>query len=1129
MTEIVYTKAQERAIFTRDKNIIISAAAGSGKTRVLVDRVISLVISEKVDIDKMIIVTFTNKASVEMKDRIRKAFEAEMGKEDSDKIFLRKQIKLLKNAQIKTLHSFCSDMLREYFYLTDDTSPSFKVMNENQGAILRRDSIEEIFDKSYEKMTEDFKIFLNNFSSSREDSMARDVIEKTYHFINSQVRPLEWLDEKTRDEITIDFFIGYIKEKLEELEDYVQELINFSIERKMRDKYRETFESDYMTYKSLNDILDRNNPKSLEDFLSRSNFTYARMPGKANVDDPQEKEYVKSVRASYKDTYKDILSLTINTDQETLEVFNPIEKTVLKEINRLTKEFLETYGRKKQEKNYLDFTDMEHKFIELLDKKEAVDKLKETYDYIFFDEYQDSNEIQNYIIEKLKRDNNLFFVGDVKQSIYGFRLAEPRLFLEKLKSYENDDLSERIDLNENFRTDEEVIDFNNYIFDRLMTKKSSNIDYKNDGHRLNPQKSFKEIKNPKVEISALNKEIDSEDYIVSLIEKIREDGFEYRDIAILFRASSKVYKYEQALKSANIPFFSDISKVSFDAVEVEFFINILKYIENPRDDITLLSVIRSSLFNFTEDDIAEIKLSSNKKTFYQAFEDFDKEGDILDKKINFQTTFYDFYYKLQIMNLYEFGSYIFEKTRYYDFLLARDRGEERIKNIEAFIDMMADYDENNENGLFGFLSYVTNLRSGKADNLQASRDLSENENLVRLMTIHKSKGLQFPVVILAEADKHFNLQNTRSSILFDKNLGIGINVADYKNKLKLSSIKRNIILEKSKVEDKKEEMRVLYVALTRAINKMYIVGKNNLSERDIKKLKTQDYLKLNSFMDWILAILMEDKIMEDFSDGYYLTNEFSHGNLKINQIGELDQNKDSDFTNIYDFLSSDSYNKSQVIKLAKILDKTYPYEEDTKVSVKKSVTEISKNFQKEEEGYEKSDFDQIFINLDYRKPDFLTEKRDFKPVDKGSIIHKIFQNLPIKTYTEESLSEEINNLISQRKISKEEVEILEKDKILYFFNNPLVTDLKDKAQKIRKEESFLMNYKDIYVNGQIDLVFELEDSLYLFDFKTDAVKREGFYDRQLKLYKKALEEALGKQVKDSYIYWYNFKEISKIK
>src|SRR5699024_3200990 len=248
-------------------------------------------------------------------------------------------------------------------------------------------------------------------------------------------------------------------------------------------------------------------------------------------------------------------------------------------------------------------------------------------------------------------------------------------------------------------------------------------------------------------------------------------------------------------------------------------------------------------------DIAEIKLSSNKKTFYQAFEDFEKEGDILDKKINFQTTFYDFYYKLQIMNLYEFGSYIFEKTRYYDFLLARDRGEERIKNIEAFIDMMADYDENNENGLFGFLSYVSNLRSGKGDNLQASRDLSENENLVRLMTIHKSKGLQFPVVILAEADKHFNLQNTRSSILFDKNLGIGINVADYKNKLKLSSIKRNIILEKSKVEDKKEEMRVLYVALTRAINKMYIVGKNNLSERDIKKLKTQDYLKLNSFMD----------------------------------------------------------------------------------------------------------------------------------------------------------------------------------------------------------------------------------------------------------------------------------------
>lgn len=1129
MTEFKYTQAQEKAILTRNKNIIISAAAGSGKTRVLVDRVISLVITEKVDIDKMIIVTFTNKASVEMKDRIREAFEEEMAKEDSDKIFLRRQIKLLSSAQIKTLHSFCSDMLREYFYLTDDISPSFKVMNENQVAILRRDSIDEVFDASYETMTEDFRTFLNNFASSREDSVARSVIEKTYDFINSQVRPLEWLDEKTEEELSLGFFITYIKEKLKDLENEAQELINFALEKNMRPAYQETFESDYQVFKSLEDLLSPDDPASLDKFLSRSKVSFARMPGKAKADNPLEKDYVKAIRDSYKYAYKSILALTVNTDEETLAVFNPIEKTVLKEINRLTKAFIATYQRKKKENNYLDFVDMEHKFIDLLDKKEAVDKLKEAYQYIFFDEYQDSNEIQNYIIEKLKGETNLFFVGDVKQSIYGFRLAEPGLFLDKLETYKHDPKSERIDLNENFRTDEDLISFNNYIFDRLMTEESSNIDYKNGGHRLNPQKSFDHIKNPKVEVSVLSKEIDSEDYMVNLIEKIREDGFDYRDIAILFRSSSKVYKYEEAFKAANIPFFSDISKVSFDAVEVEFFINILRYIENPRDDLTLLSVIRSSLFDFTEDDIGEIRLSSEGKTFYQAFEAYQIEGEILDKKINFQTVFYDFYHKLQTLSLYEFGNYIFEKTSYYKFLMARDRREERIKNIEAFIDMMADYDENNDNGLFGFLSYVENLRSGQADNLQAARDLSENENLVRLMTIHKSKGLQFPVVILAEAERPFNIQNTRSPILFDKDLGLGINVADYENKLRLSSIKRNIILEKSLIKDKKEEMRVLYVGLTRAIYKMYIVGKAELDDKNQKKLgSVKSFLDLRSYLDWVLAILMEDKIMEDFNGGIYTTNHFSDGTLEVNIIEEIGQSKNYDFTNIHDFLNSNNFDKNQVEKLRSSLDKPYPYQADTLLSVKKSVTELSKNFEMEEEGYEKSEFNEVFTNLDYKKPNFLTEKRSFRPVDKGTIIHKAFQNLPIKAYTRESIKVEIESLIDQRKITKEEIEIIDQGKLLDFFNSNLIQDLKNQSIDIRKEESFLMKYRDVYVNGQIDLVFELKDDLVLIDFKTDQIKREGFYDRQLALYKKALEEALGKPVKSSYIYWYNYKEFTLV-
>lgn len=1129
MSDFKYTEAQEKAIKTRDKNIIISAAAGSGKTRVLVDRVISLVIEEKVDIDKMIIVTFTNKASIEMKDRIRKAFEAEMNKKDSDSVFLKKQIKALKSSHIQTLHAFCSDMLRENFYLLDDLSPSFKVANENQTAILKRDSINEVFDQNYEAMTDDFETFLHNFASSREDSDARRVIEKTYEFINSQVKPIEWLDSKSSDNISLKFYIDYIKEKLQEILDKVLNLINFTMEKSMRDKYKETFESDYNLYKNLYNILDSNDDLSLDNFIKSSKLSYARLPGKSKDDNPIEKEYVKNYRNSYKKDYEKILSITINSSSKTLAIFKPIENIVLKEIDRLTKEFIEKYRNKKLEKNYLDFTDMEHKFIELLDNKKAVEKLKEQFIYIFFDEYQDSNEIQNYIIEKLKRENNLFFVGDVKQSIYGFRLAEPSLFLNKLKVYEKDKISERIDLNENFRTDEDLIRFNNYIFDNLITEKSSNIDYKNGGHRLNAHFKFDEISKPKIEISALSNEVYPENHVVSLIKKIVADGFQYRDIAILFRSSSRAYKYEDAFKKADIPFFSDISKLSFDAVEVTFFINILKYIQNPNDDINLLAVMRSSIFKFTEDDIGKIRISSDNKYFYKAFHDYAIDDEVYQKKINFQTIFYDFSYNLSLMNLYEFGNYIFEKTSYYKFLTARDRGEERVKNVESFIDMMADFDENNDNGLYGFLSYIDNLKAGNADNLQASRDLSENENLVRLMTIHKSKGLEFPVVILAEADKTFNMQNSRSSILFDKDLGLGINIADYKNKIKLSSIRRDMILEKSAIDDKREEMRILYVALTRAINKMYIVGKEEFSETRIKSLQSvEDYLTQSSYMDWIISILMKDKIMQFYNDNLYKTNIFDDGILAFNQIIENEENDKRENSNIYDFINDKNYDEKLVKEYQKIFDSEYDYIEDTKSSLKKSVTEISKNFEREEEGYEKSQYNENISSIDYRIADFISDKKVFKALDRGTIIHKAFQNLKIKSYNIESLNQELEKLIKERKISKDELEILDKEKMLEFFNAQIIQNLKEKSISIRTEESFLMKYQDSYVNGQIDLMFELEDEVVLLDFKTDTKKREGFYNDQLKLYKKAIEESLNKKVTSSYIYWYNFKEFEKI-
>ena len=1126
MSKFKPTDDQKKAIETRGENIIVSAAAGSGKTRVLVDRVISLMIEEKIPIKNMIIVTFTNKASVEMKDRIREKLNELLKEENTDKIFIKNQIKSINDAFIKTLHSFCADMLRENFYLSDNLSPSFKIAADSKQALLRKDSIDELFENEYEKNDGEFINLLHNFGSNRSDDDAKTIILDLYDFSKSQIDPHKWLEDKTISNFDFEKFKTYVKERVENIIKSARNLEIFIKERSMRDKYVEMIESDLNFFENIESSIEE---KPWDDIIEIFGKSLSRMVTMSKKqDDPKENSFVKAKKNAYKDEFNLIKDLIRNTDSLTRGFFDPLEDKILKELKYLVFFFEEIYTKKKREENYLDFSDMEHEFINLLGNEELNHKLKKQFKYIFFDEYQDSIDIQNYIVEKLKNDNNLFFVGDVKQSIYGFRNARPELFLEKLNSYENDENSLRINLSKNFRTDKDLIDFNNYIFERLMTRKNSDIAYKDDGHRLNYHFEFDE-NYPKVSIKALSKNLNEEAYLVKEINNLVNSGLEYKDIAILLRASSKAYLYENELKKAGIPFSSDISKVSFETVEVEFFINILKYIANPNDDISLLSVLRSEIFNFSEDDLAEISLSSNKSYFYQKFKAYEEENeDDLSQKISdFNTIFTDFSYILNFSNMYDFANFIFENSGLYDFLKARDRADERIKNIEAFIDLMDDYDKNNENSLFGFLTYIDNLKNQKKDNLKASRNLSDEENLVRIMTIHKSKGLEFKAVILPDFSKRFNTRDNSKDMVLDKDLGIGINIADWENKIKISSIKRDLILEKSNLNDKKEEMRVLYVALTRAERKISIIGKKDLNEKGLENiLNANSLLDLSTYMDWILKILCNDKIMSDFLDIDFKTDAFNKGFLDIEYVEEFEENLHEDLTDINKIINSDTYNKKIYKNIEEIFNFSYKNKENINKSLKKSVTEIAKNYDLSNEGYEKSSFDQKENSYDFRRPNF--EEIKLSPTDKGSLIHKIFQELEVKSYDLNSLEKEINKLIDLGKIKKEYLSYINFENILGFFNSEIIQNLIKKSPKIRKEESFLRKIDDFYVNGQIDIMFEFKDEIILMDFKTDSIKREGFYDKQVEIYKDSIEEALDKKVISSYIYWYNFKEFEQV-
>ena len=1121
MSELKLTHGQKSAIFERDKNIIVSAAAGSGKTMVLVNRVISIMIEEGIDIDKMIIVTFTNKSAQDMKDKIRENLEKRAA--DFDPVFIKRQFKLLNLAQIKTLHSFCSDMLRENFYYLDNLSPNFKVMPDSTGKIFMAEAIDEVFDKEYEKMNEGFVYFLQNFSSERSDYNAKEIILLTYKKIVGMIDGLNWLKSSRDRGESLDYFKDFISYKMDQVLKSVENL-GVRLNPSLPASAVNLIASDYEMLAEIRNSIDSWD-KFLNALANKKYVTFSKKI-KTEIADEDLVAEINSKRDDYKALVKDIESLVTNTDKKATNFINTCERQLFDEIYKLTKDFKETFDKKKTSKDYLDFNDLEHEFIKLLDTPTAREKLRSKYKYIFFDEYQDSNEIQNYIVDKLKGETNLFFVGDVKQSIYGFRRARPDLFIEKLESYEKDKDSMRINLNENFRTDKLILDFNNYIFDRLMTTEMSDIDYKNGGHRLNYGKEEKDLKDSaRVGVKVLDKALKEEIYLTKLIKELIVEGYEYRDIAILLRNGTESYKYEEAFKKAEIPYFNDISKVSTQASEVGFFINLLKYLTNPNDDIVLMSVLRSVIFDIDEDDLAKIKLSSDSYKFYEAFEEYDKDDELGEKIRKFKDMIEDLKDKLAILNLYDFANYLFEKSGLYDFLLARDLAEDRINNINSVIELMADFDRENDNGLYGFVSFFNNLLQTRSDSINPTRDLAEGEDLVRMMTVHKSKGLEFKIVILAGADKGFNKQV--APIIFDEKIGIGINVADYEKKIKIPNVNRKLIIEKFREDDKKEEMRILYVALTRAEERLYITGNFDKNSSLFEKVyKNENYLSLNSHLEWIIAALSFDNITSEFFTGIKKESDFDK-RISFEFIEEIQEIETKQDESLVDLLNEE-INPEIYEEIKNHLEFSYQGKDDIGKSLKKSATELAKDFNAESEGYETFDVEGPSRNISFKKPSFLEKEKTYSPTEKGSLIHKVFQKIPMKDYTKIDLEEEIASLIDKKIIDEGIKSIIEIDKFLYFYEDPLIKELISENIPKRSEESFLMTYDGYYVNGQIDLIFEKEDEIILIDFKTDRIKRENAYDTQLSIYKQAIEGALGKKVSKSLIYWYNFKEFQII-
>ena len=766
-------------------------------------------------------------------------------------------------------------------------------------------------------------------------------------------------------------------------------------------------------------------------------------------------------------------------------------------------------------------------------------------------------------------------VGDVKQSIYKFRQARPELFLEKYDKYalaEDEDIeckeNTKIQLFQNFRSRKNILDITNIIFKSIMSKELGDIEY-DEREFLNYGAKFENPKDNiniagKVELNIIdlseNEDEENKNNSIDEIENIilekseieakfvanrinellhsnyyvydKKQGYRkvtYKDIVILLRTTSNVAPvYERELNKLELPVFSDSTSSYFETEEIQTILAVLKIIDNPNSDIPLVTVLRSAIGGFTDNELVEIRLQSKNTSYYEALEEMksnSEEGMLKEKVIRFLKMLEKWQEKQEYLSLDELIWYIYESTNYYDFINSSPNGELKTANLKLLFEKAKDYEKASFKGLYNFINYIDKISKSSGD-MGSAKIIGENENVIRIMSIHKSKGLEFPVVFLCETGKMFNLQDLNQSILLHQDMGFGPKYIDYERKIEYNTLAKEAIRIKSIKEILSEEMRLLYVATTRAKEKLIITGCDNNFKKSITEKENMTYKEKNeklnivnikkgkSYLDWLELVYANNK--EKIND-ILEVNLLNKNEIK----GRLDTKENKKIKN--DIENFEVEDKELIQKVSNLLNWEYPYIKSTKIEGKTSVTDIAKGKKQE------------IIDMT-ESPKFLNEKKELNKAEIGTLMHLIMQKLDFnKTYNEGSIKELIQELIKSKIINENQAKYINIEKILKFTKSNLYSELKT-AKEIQKEKPFYLYissneiYKDeaderILVQGIIDLYYiNKNDELILVDYKTDYVANNNEqelidkYKRQLNIYKRALEKALNKKVKAKYIY-----------
>lgn len=1183
---IKWTEEQKKAIRNKDKNLLVSAAAGSGKTAVLVERIIDTLIKKNVNIDEFLIVTFTNAAAKDMKKKVQKSLIERINKEDTNRYKLRKQINKLNKSNISTIHAFCTNIIRKYYYLID-IDPNFTISSIEENEILFNDALENVLEKSYKENSDEFQSLVDNYSEDRGDSRLESIIKQTYFGIQSFSYPIKWLEESvelltddSRDSIWFKIIKKDILKLLSDSKKMILEMEILLDYEGPGQVYQETLAKDTELIVTMFELYK----KDIDEFSNYFNsISYSSLPRISNKKKDEVCETYKAKRDLLKKLISEIEKLVPKDGFSTLIKVTKDTYIPMHGLLDVVKKVDEKFKALKSEKGLLDFNDLEHYALELLDYDEVSRYYRDKFKYIYIDEYQDSNQVQETIIERIKKDNNLFMVGDVKQSIYRFRQADPTIFMSKLEDFSkgNPDKDMIVNLNKNFRSRSEILNCINYLFKNIMSKDLGEIDYDNLSYLYNGINFEINEFSDDVELNVFNKkseeieEIDEElldlqdieieakltaEKIKGLVGKktfSREEGWrdiKYKDIVILLRATKGAQEiYDEVFSEENIPLYADSNEGYFDSVEIKIVINLLKLIDNFKQDIPLISVMRSIIGDFTLEEMIEIRLNSKKTPYYRSLIIYakDKDDEISIKIKKFIEKIKNWRLQSKYKSLNKLIWDILIETNYYYFIGLLPKGEMRQGNLKLLVDKAYNFEKTKMSGLVKFLQYIDKVKSSSRD-MGSARILGENDDVVRLMSIHKSKGLEFPIVIIPGLNKKFNLMNSSSSIIIHNTCRLAPKYFNVDEKISKETLPRLASKSVIKKEDLSEEMRVLYVGMTRAIDKLILIG--TVKDIDKKKEKWKngvDFFNLytsNSYIDWIGKALYNHKDGVDLRVGEELRPEDEEfkSKWKINLLDYEDINKKektvSNRNNIYhDILKLENQSDIKLNYVENLLSWKYPFENAIEVPPKVSVTELNKlRTQK----YEDSRYNIPNIS---EIPTFKDKSVKFSGKEIGTITHFVMQMLRLKKDIDEKyIKEEVNRMIINKQLTEEEGNVVDYKKINRFYNSKIGKRMLS-SNEVYREEPFIVkkkpfeisseyidNDESILVQGIIDCYFHEKDELVLIDYKTDSLYNKtskdilNSYKEQIIEYRQALETLTEKKVKESYIYLLSADKFIKV-